>query len=923
MQKQSAQVRENNFYRFTLSLGLIFTTMTFIVGVFGLVSISKLSNKKLVASAASVSDASSTAWTKIGGLPQNYTVNGIRDYNGEIYMLTAGYKCDECGLFKFNESNISFDKIAPNPGNRAGDLEISSTGEFYTFFRTGEVLKFNSDSQSWDKIFSPSLNSYPDGIDINHSNRNAHAGTSMRLGPDDEFYATAEFDDGNHYVIKHSKSNNSWEKFGPAIPTYEALSKSGSSATHDVFDPRIAFDSTGTIFVGNTLVTSVSKCSSAPKYEIRDGQQINIQPTNIVMRLINNQWEGLSTKEKGYSAAGYTCGWGRASIQDSQDGNIYVTGGSGQFYIWNNDTESWSLTEQNGYPSNFRLLSNDGVVTSAPSRGGQIKMYNQSFKYDVPKAIENQNCEVSLMRNMINLGDRGIIGSIFNKGNQDCGNGFPSPSTVNGGRKNIYETQNDINSYLAKDAERQFDRGLYYINVDSDSKSNFNFKVDSASYLLSNSGLSEDPTSIAMQDNGGLLVSANFANSSSIPDTINQVNLLDATNESAGKIVKLNNNGSEIASVINLGNTVDQIEVTPDNSIVAIGDFGLALINPEGTQITWSKPLTAWRKARRVSVSNDGKIASLDFKTVQTWNPDGTQIGADIVLTDSYAEDIALDGTNNKIYIGGFNNARRNNVPVQISYIYSYDFNSGTKLNTTWNYNPENLGKDMADTRIYRVALNTDGSRLYATGESAGGNTIYRWNGKDLNTSTGVNSGPGGFEDMWMAKSSAHLGYVAQIDTNTGTVLSGSFNNAVLRSKQRLNTTKIRGDLAVDNQGNVYVTGTSAAHIPGKATWSVDGQKVDNGMINGYAGADPYLLILKPNLDQRILWTTFGQNKHVGFMKGLAIRGNRAGIVSSLFKGKAITTENAVQAQPGEELTNDIIDNRDIFFATWDTDTAI
>jgi hypothetical protein len=913
-------------HRLVLSIGLVTMTLVFMAGVFGLVSLQQSSTDNIIkARAAEPTAGSTTTWKKIGGLPNSYEVKDIKDFNGNMYMLTAGYKCDDCGLFKLNESSMSFDKIAPNPGNESKDLAISTTGEFYTFGGNGVVLKYNPNGQKWDKLFSTKINgSYPAGITINGSNRHAHAGYSLTLGPDNQFYATALFgNDNQHYVIKYNQSTRVWDKTGPAIPVYQGLTKTGQPGSHGVFDPRIVFGADGTIFMGNTQQTSVAQCDASPRKELVNGQLVDTQPTNILMRLKNNQWETLSTKDRGYVASGYTCGWGGTSIQQSKEGQIYASGGSGQFYTWNTETEKWNLLEQNGYPSNQRRVSRDDVITSAPKRGGTIKVFNSSFSYTVPTKIENQTCDLFIMRNLMSLSDRALVGSIYNKGNENCGNGFPSPSTVNGGAKDIYKTQADINSALSKDPATQFDRGLYYLALDSGQKKSSNLAVQSASYLFSNPNSNENPSSIALQDNGSVLIAANIDNNTSIPGGTTQINLLGATVNSKGKLIKLASDGTQVTSVINLGNIIDQVDVTPDNKIVAIGDFGLVVLNPEGTQIIWSKTLSTWRKERRISISSDGKIASLDFKTVQVWNTDGTQVGADIVLTDSYVEDIALDGQKGMVYIGGFNNTRYNSIPVQIAYISHFNFNTGIKTNKTWGYDPNDLANDLADTRIYRLALSPDNTKLYASAESAGGNTIFRWNGKDLSTRSGVNSGPGGFEDLWMAKSSSHLGYIASINLDTGAVIAGSFNNSVLRNSQRLNTTKVRGDLAVDSQGYVYLTGTSAAHIPSKVAWSIAGQKVDGGLETGYAGADPYILVLKPELNQRVIWTTFGKESHAGEMRSVAVRGNRAAILSSLFKGKAITTQNALQNEPGEPVLSTSPTNRDIFFSVWNTDSAL
>ena len=43
--------------------------------------------------------------------------------------------------------------------------------------------------------------------------------------------------------------------------------------------------------------------------------------------------------------------------------------------------------------------------------------------------------------------------------------------------------------------------------------------------------------------------------------------------------------------------------------------------------------------------------------------------------------------------------------------------------------------------RVYGLALDHSEKHIYVAGESAGGNTIYRWNGVDLQTLTARDTG--------------------------------------------------------------------------------------------------------------------------------------------------------------------------------------
>lgn len=52
---------------------------------------------------------------------------------------------------------------------------------------------------------------------------------------------------------------------------------------------------------------------------------------------------------------------------------------------------------------------------------------------------------------------------------------------------------------------------------------------------------------------------------------------------------------------------------------------------------------------------------------------------------------------------------------------------------TSWGFHEDNVTLDMADTRMYRLSVGPDG-QLYSAGETAGGNTIFRYDGKATET---------------------------------------------------------------------------------------------------------------------------------------------------------------------------------------------
>ena len=148
---------------------------------------------------------------------------------------------------------------------------------------------------------------------------------------------------------------------------------------------------------------------------------------------------------------------------------------------------------------------------------------------------------------------------------------------------------------------------------------------------------------------------------------------------------------------------------------------------------------------------------------------------------------------------------------------------------------------------------------------------------------------------MWMAKSAAHIGYVARIRSSDGEVESGTFVAPILQSKGRLNTFRTRdGGLAHDAKaGAVYLAGTSTCCLADRETLTFAGQTV-----GGYAGSDASLVVFTEALDKRILWTTFGADANKGSPATMALSGRQLAIGAITRGGTAITTETAAQRTP-------------------------
>ena len=306
----------------------------------------------------------------------------------------------------------------------------------------------------------------------------------------------------------------------------------------------------------------------------------------------------------------------------------------------------------------------------------------------------------------------------------------------------------------------------------------------------------------------------------------------------------------EIGQRNGLPGAVQQFAVAPKaERFVIDGSGGVAVLDPENAKPEWRAENPTARGASRVAIANDGSVVALSGKSIVVYSPTGREI-ARTTLKRSYVTDVEISSETGLVYVVGFDNKRNRN-PVQVAYLELRDLKSLDFKRRVWGYAAKDVARDMADTRLYRVAIGRNG-QLYVLGESAGGNTIFRWNGIDLKTSKLVKSDL--YNDPWSLKA-AHILYYAQLDPRSGDVLRGQFAIPRLVSKKNLgNSFRAKdGDLAVDEAGNVYLVGASACCIPNGRLLKIAGQTPGARYAGGAA-----LLIVTPDFRERRLWTTFG-----------------------------------------------------------------
>jgi hypothetical protein len=404
--------------------------------------------------------------------------------------------------------------------------------------------------------------------------------------------------------------------------------------------------------------------------------------------------------------------------------------------------------------------------------------------------------------------------------------------------------------------------------------------------------------------NGNILAGGNFTNLQTTGATNKTLSGVNVT--AKGKLLQLAPDGKTVLAHITLGNRIDSLQVNvKQNRVVIGGDFGVVVLDATTLEPIWQNPLTGLAagdgsegQQTRVAINGSGQVAVLRSKTVTVFDNQGAKQASTVVNQD-YVNDIAIG---NQVYVVGFSN-RKNAKPVQVPFLYALDPNNQLKEKwSSWNYNPSTLNNDMADGRLYRVVIGGDG-KLAVLGESAGGNSLFRSNGKDVTTkcltkkaeySLPANSkqcrlvSTDSYNNPYNTASN-HILYYAKLNSDTGEVIAGQFTLGRLPNTKG-NTVRAKdGSLAVDSSGNIHIGGISAYGIAER-----DSNKVAGLAVAPYAGSDMYLLTVSADLEERIRWTPFAKNpKGGGTLNALAIdpKSGNVALFGSVEFGSMITTD--------------------------------
>jgi hypothetical protein len=359
-----------------------------------------------------------------------------------------------------------------------------------------------------------------------------------------------------------------------------------------------------------------------------------------------------------------------------------------------------------------------------------------------------------------------------------------------------------------------------------------------------------------------------------------------------GVVVRFSAEGA-ILSITRFTATVDDIEVDKaTGEIAVIGAFGTMLLTPDASAKIWEKPPLGSTSGstlgvgRRVAIGAGGVVAALYGKRFVVYDKQGASLGSGLVPRD-YANDIAVDGINRQVVAAGFNQHYTCSNPVQVAAVDAFTYQGQHKWSSFgFAANRENFcdgvaGNQMADTRGMLVTTTNDGY-IYFTGESAGGNSIFRYDGKTLTNAKGVQ-----YDKYTHAyqTSANHITYFARMDKD-GLVQRGQF---ILPRLSSGNGNTIRPNaLYVDEDDRVYIGGVSAYSIDTTGGNIVDGKRT--------SPAGGFVFISNALFTARQLWTTFSTEEYAATVNGVAGSKGISAIASTAQKGTLITTNNAQQS---------------------------
>jgi hypothetical protein len=375
-----------------------------------------------------------------------------------------------------------------------------------------------------------------------------------------------------------------------------------------------------------------------------------------------------------------------------------------------------------------------------------------------------------------------------------------------------------------------------------------------------------------------------------------------------GLVVRYDLEGAAAGAARFPGEVLD-LEINSVGQMVVCGSFGIAAVNTTDLS-TVLYSVNTLGSVSRCAIGDDGISAGIAGGSIYVYDIGGTQQGT--WQPGGSVNDVTVHSTSQSVIETGYTQAASD---LQVAYLRGRSYTGDVKW-TNYDFSAGDvkaagLG---ADSRGERVSIGEDG-KLYFSGYVDGGNAIYGRNPRNVNEvlSSSQLIKTDAYNDPYNISGAKALGWFGRFDAATGIIDRGQFLLTRL-SDGSGNSISIKAITAATD-GTVYLGGEAYASIENRASLKVSGTT-----IGGYAGGEPFALVISPDLSQRIFWTSFaapGKSAGGSPAYGISVRGTHAalGVTLNLGSGQRGITVNATQNDVGGGAS-------DGYLVFWQTDVT-
>jgi hypothetical protein len=307
-----------------------------------------------------------------------------------------------------------------------------------------------------------------------------------------------------------------------------------------------------------------------------------------------------------------------------------------------------------------------------------------------------------------------------------------------------------------------------------------------------------------------------------------------------GVVARMNPITAEAISVARVGSDVPDLAVMTDRIVVAT-DWGVLALSLDLSSSLAESPLGP--VARVAAAGSYVGILTSDSRALLL--DDDLNLMQELSLVDRSPQDIAVDEAG-VMAVTGFQAPISGGACLgSMPFIDTYD-SSGALL---WNaYGFADAPGWCASSQGKRLAMQN--GQLYYAGEQEGGNSVHQRDPRDLSLQAPLVS-----YDTFSTSAGKAIdvySFVARFDLATGTLQTGQV--VVPRDAEGVGGTLFSSTLAVDESSRIFLGGRVSCCLEQRDERTIAGQSV-----GPFAGEEPSLLILSPDLRQRLTWTTFSE----------------------------------------------------------------